>query len=209
MFQKEFKMRLLLSALLLNTVLATSSFAQSSTSPITPEPEIVQPEVIEPEKDLQAEAELQGDMTLEQFLKIISTIDENVVVQGSAMQLTIADVKITIIADIKSNLMRAFSPIQSLDGINQQILYRMLQANFDSALDARYAIAREHIISVFIHPFKELQKDQLIEGIGQVVNLVKTYGTAFTSGAMTFGGGDSRNLHRQLIDELLKKGDSI
>lgn len=202
-------MRLLLSALLLTTVLATPLFAQSSTSPITPEPEIVQPEVIEPENDLKTEAELQGDMTLERFVKIISTIDANAVIQGSAMQLTIADVKITIIADIKSNRMRAFSPIQSLDGINQQILYRMLQANFDSALDARYAIAREHIISVFIHPFKELQKDQLIEGVGQVVNLVKTYGTAFTSGAMTFGGGDSRNLHRQLIDELLKKGDAI
>jgi len=143
------------------------------------------------------------------MVAIIKTIDEQAEVRGSAIRLTIAEVKVTVITDPKNNRMRAFVPIQSLDGVNQQLLYRLLQANFDSALDARYAIAKEHILSVFIHPMKQLDKKQFIEGLGQVVNLVKTYGTAFTSGGMTFGGGDSRNLHRKLIDELLKKGDTI
>lgn len=151
----------------------------------------------------------ESGMTLERMAEIVKTIDANATLQGPAMQLTIADVKVTIITDAKNNRMRAFTVVQSLDGVNQQLLYRMLQANFDSALDARYAIAKAHILSVFIHPMKELQKNQLIEGLGQVVNLVKTYGSAFTSGAMTFGGGDSKNLHRQLIDELLKKGEEI
>jgi len=149
------------------------------------------------------------DMTLERLTEIVLAIDENAEVRGRAMRLMIAEVGVTIITDPKNNRMRAFVVIQSLDGVNQQLLYRLLQANFDSALDARYAIAKEHILSVFVHPLKELKKDQLIEGLGQVVNLVKTYGTAFTSGGMTFGGGDSRNLHRKLIDELLKKGEEI
>jgi len=125
------------------------------------------------------------------------------------MQLTIAEVAITIIADPKANRMRAFSAFKTLDGIDGQELYRMMQANFDAALDARYAVAKGHLISVFIHPLAELGKDQFIEGIGQVVNLVKTFGTAYTSGAMTFGGGDSGSLHRELIDELLRKGKEI
>jgi hypothetical protein len=169
-----------------------------------------------PESDAQSDSVEEGDeksktngMTLERMAEIVRTIDENATVRGAAMQLTIADVKVTIITDSKNNRMRAFTVVKSLDGVNQQLLYRMLQANFDSALDARYAIAKAHILSVFIHPMKELEKNQLIEGLGQVVNLVKTYGTAFTSGAMTFGGGDSKNLHRQLIDELLKKGEEI
>lgn len=167
------------------------------------------PEVLAPEAEPQDKLDQNAGMTLDDMVAIVKAIDEEAEVLGSAMRLTISEVKVTVITDPKNNRMRAFVPIQSLDGVNQQLLYRMLQANFDSALDARYAIAKEHILSVFIHPLKELKKDQFIEGLGQVVNLVKTYGTAFTSGGMTFGGGDSRNLHRKLIDELLKKGEQI
>ncbi len=167
------------------------------------------PEVLKPDVRPKGNVQQNPDMTLDRLVAIVRTIDAEAQVRGPAMRLAIEDVTVTVITDAKNNRMRAFVAIQSLDGINQQLLYRLLQANFDSALDARYAIAQEHILSVFIHPLKELDKNQFIEGLGQVVNLVKTYGTAFTSGAMTFGGGDSRNLHRKLIDELLKKGEQI
>ena len=182
---------------------ATVAFSQT-----TSEEPLDKPETSGPQAETKSEVTETG-MTLERLTEIVQAIDENAEVRGRAMRLTIAEVGVTIITDPKNNRMRAFVAIQSLDGVNQQLLYRLLQANFDSALDARYAIAKEHILSVFVHPLKELQKDQFIEGLGQVVNLVKTYGTAFTSGGMTFGGGDSRNLHRKLIDELLKKGEEI
>ena len=148
-------------------------------------------------------------MTPETMASIVRAIDPQANVQGNAMQLTIQGVEITIVTDPKNNRMRAFSAFKTLDGVDGQALYRMMQANFDSALDARYAIAKGYVISVFIHPLGELQKEQFIQGLGQVTNLVLTFGTAYTSGAMTFGGGDSQNLHRQLIDELLKKGEEI
>ena len=154
-------------------------------------------------------AETFSPMTLKKMAKIAAALDANAAIRDRAMQLSIADVTITIIADPKANRMRAFSAFRTLDGVDGQQLYRMMQANFDAALDARYAIAKGHLISVFIHPLAELSKDQLIEGLGQVVNLVKTFGTAYTSGAMTFGGGDSGSLHRELIDDLLKKGKEI
>lgn len=191
-------------------LLAFSLFSvTAANSQSTPEVSPITPEVVEPNTDAEDKVVEDNGMSLEDVVAIIRTIDEQAQVRGTAMQLTIADVKVTVVVDPINNRMRAFTPIQSLDGVNQQLLYRMLQANFDSTLDARYAIAQEHILSAFIHPLKELKKEQLIEGLGQVVNLVKTYGTAFTSGAMTFGGGDSRNLHRKLIDELLKKGEQI
>ncbi|MEM9332075.1 MAG: hypothetical protein AAGA53_12160 [Pseudomonadota bacterium] len=150
-----------------------------------------------------------GNMTFERMADIVLALDPDAKIHETAMQLTIQQVPITIVTDAKANRMRAFVAFKNLDGVDGQVLYRMLQANFDSALDARYAIAKGHLISVFVHPLAELQKDQFIEGLGQVANLVITYGTAYTSGAMTFGGGDSRNLHRKLIDELLEKGDQI
>ncbi len=197
-------MRRIFYVLVSTLLLCTTVYSQSSSQNTQLEPGLEQPD-----DSSKNETPMTTGMTFDRLEKIVRTIDQDAEVRGTAMKLTIADVRVTIIADPKNNRMRAFAPIQSLDGVNQQILYRLLQANFDSALDARYAIAQEHILSVFIHPLKELKKDQFIEGLGQVVNLVKTYGTAFTSGGMTFGGGDSRNLHRKLIDELLKKGEQI
>jgi HEAT repeat protein len=105
--------------------------------------------------------------------------------------------------------MRAVVPIRSSDGLSDDDVRRMMQANFDSALDARYAIAQGRLWAVFIHPLSALEKDQLISGLSQTVNLAKTYGSLYTGGAMLFGGGDSAAIHRGLIDDLLKKGDRI
>ena len=86
---------------------------------------------------------------------------------------------------------------------------RMMQANFDTALDARYAVAKGQLWAVFIHPLSPLKKDQLISSLGQTVNIARTYGTLYTGGALQFGGGDSPGIQRQLIEELLEKGEEI
>ena len=85
----------------------------------------------------------------------------------------------------------------------------MMQANFDSALDARYAIAQGLLWATYIHPLAPLQKNQLISGVGQVVNLALTYGTAYSSGGLSFNGGDSNGITRELLEELLDRGQSI
>ena len=105
--------------------------------------------------------------------------------------------------------MRAIVPIRSTEGLESEDLIRMMQANFDSALDARYGIAQGRLWGAFIHPLSPLQKDEFISGVGQAVNLARTYGSLYTGGALTFGGGDSNDLNRALIDELLEKGEKI
>jgi hypothetical protein len=85
----------------------------------------------------------------------------------------------------------------------------MMQANFDTALDARYAIAQGRIWGVFIHPLAELEREQLISGIAQTVNLARTYGTLYSGGAIVFGGGDSSGLYQDLFEELLERGQDI
>ena len=170
------------------------------------------PEVLAPparEKGTIQSTQAVERMTFSRLAEIVLALDENAKIGANGIVLTVSEVPITIVADVRANRMRAFSAFKTLDGIDGQQLYRMMQANFDSALDARYAIARGHLISVFIHPLAELQKDQFIEGLGQVANLVTSFGSAYTSGAMTFGGGDSNAILRKKIDELLEKGRRI
>ena len=83
---------------------------------------------------------------------------------------------------------------------------RLMQANFDSALDARYAIAQDTLWGVFIHSLSELSDDEFLTALGETVNIVLTYGTTYSSGLMIFGAGDSAEIQRrQLIDELRNK----
>ena len=100
--------------------------------------------------------------------------------------------------------------IRSAEDMTQEELQRVMQANFDSALDSRYAIAKDILWSAFVHPLKALHDRQFIAAIGQTVNLAASYGTTFSSGLLMFGGGDSQDIiRRKLIDDLLKKGTEI
>lgn len=148
-------------------------------------------------------------MTLDRMALILQALDPDARFLGNGFELTVADVPVLVIADVRADRMRALVPIASEDGLTPKDYARMMQANFDSALDARYAVANGKVWGVFIHPLSPLEKDQLISGIAQTVNIAQTYGGLYTGGAMQFGGGDSPGLQRQLLEKLLKKGEEL
>jgi len=154
-------------------------------------------------------AEVEQSMTLERLNQIVTTLDAEAKTDGRVWQMQINGVPLLLITDPVNDRMRALSPVRGAEGLTPQELTRMMQANFDAALDARYAIANGTLWAAFIHPLSPLEKDQLISGLGQVVNLQQTYGTLYSGGALQYGSGDSQGLQRQLIDDLLKKGEEI
>ncbi|MCY4179669.1 MAG: hypothetical protein OXC60_18385 [Litoreibacter sp.] len=148
-------------------------------------------------------------MTVERMGEIVLALDPESQTNGFQFQLTIEDVPVLIVTDASADRMRAMVPIRAAQDMSEKEIMRVMQANFDTALDARYAIAQGRLWGVYIHPLSPLEKDQFISGLGQAVNLAKTYGSLYTGGAMSFGGGDSIPLQRQLIDNLLKRGEEI
>jgi len=149
------------------------------------------------------------DMTFARLAEIITAVDPEAVIRANTLQLTINDVPVLVVTDTIADRMRAMVPIRAADGLEPEELVRLMQANFDSALDARYAVAQGRLWGVFIHPLSPLQKNQLLSGLAQTVNLAQTYGTLYSGGANVFGGGDSNELYRELFDELLRKGEDI
>ncbi len=156
-----------------------------------------------------AAQEAEPPMDYERLGKILFALDPEAQPIGPGFQLTISDVPVLVVTDVSTNRMRAMVAVRSADELSKEELHRMMQANFDTALDARYAIANGTVWATFIHPLASLQKDQLISGLAQTVNIAATYGTSYTGGAIQFGGGDSDELQRQLIEDLLKKGEEI
>jgi len=152
-----------------------------------------------------------SQMTIDRLAELIGAVDADAErLGGDAWRFTVAELPVTVVADEANDRMRVIVPIVEADKLDRKILVRMMQANFDTALDARYSIARGILWSAFIHPLSALSDDEFLSGIGQTVNLARTFGTTFFSGALTFGGGDSRGLlERELIEELLKKKQDI
>lgn len=151
----------------------------------------------------------ESPMTWERLGEIIFALDETAQSNGPHFQMTIQDIPVLILTDANANRMRVMVPIRAAADMTADEVLRVMQANFDTALDARYAIAQDKLWGTFIHPLSSLEKDEFISGLGQTVNIATTYGTLFSGGSLAFNGGDSVPLQRQLIDDLLKKGEEI
>ncbi len=152
----------------------------------------------------------EGKMTPKRLARIAGALGEVVQKRGNVIVLEIDNRLITMAVDVRTNRMRLMSPIVKTDQLSKEHLMRLMQANFDTSLDARYAIAKGILWSTYIHPLSSLHKNQFISAIAQTINAARTFGTTFSSGILTFGSGDSQGiLERELIDQLLKKGKEI
>ncbi|MEJ6393640.1 hypothetical protein V8J82_10260 [Gymnodinialimonas sp. 2305UL16-5] len=154
-----------------------------------------------PEAEVSPEvANVEPDMTVTRLASIVTALDPDATIEPRGMSFTVASVPVTIVMDPIADRMRILVPISSSEALGEAELLRLMQANFDTALDARYAVANGRLWSTYIHPLSPLQTEQVISGIAQTVTLAQTYGDSFTSGAIMFGGGDTPGLIRELLD---------
>lgn len=148
-------------------------------------------------------------MTIGLMAQIISALDPEMQQRGPTFEFVIQDVPVVVITDPRADRMRAMVPIRSADELTPEELMRLMQANFDSALDARYAIAQGRLWGVFIHPLSPLEPGQFVSGLAQTVNVALTYGQTYSGGASVFGGGDSNGIFQDLLEELERQGQEL
>ena len=147
-----------------------------------------------------------GSMTAERLAELILNVDDEAQFNSSAWVFNVGELEVGVIYDIQADRMRIMIPIGPAEDIPADELLRLMQANFDSALDARYAIAQGKLWGTFIHPLSELSDEEFLVAIGETANNVMTFGTSYSSGMFIFNGGDSAEIQqRELIDELKKK----
>ncbi len=100
------------------------------------------------------------------------------------------EVQLFVLSDDSHDRMRIMAPIGELDEIEPELLQVLLQANYDRALDARYAMRGKEVWSVSVHPLATLAPDDFASFLDQVVRLVKNTGTTFASSDLMFGSSD-------------------
>ena len=96
------------------------------------------------------------------------------------------EVPVFVFSDDEHDRMRLMAPIGVVEELDPDLLHVLLQANYDRALDARYAMRNKELWAVVVHPLATLATDDLPSMFEQVVKLVKNTGTTFASTELVF-----------------------
>ena len=126
------------------------------------------------------------NMDNEKLGKIIYVMADSIQGTNGNWQFMIKDRLLLCVTDSDNNRMRIMSPIIEKDKLLFNDLSVLMEANFHTALDVKYAISNELLWSVFIHPLRELNKEQVIDAIKQVYSAAYTYGDSYSSTGLIF-----------------------
>jgi hypothetical protein len=143
-------------------------------------------------------------MTAARLAELILAVDEDATATGSSWFFHTDGLETVIVYDTAADRMRILMPAGKTTDLEDGELLRLMQANFDSALDARYAIAHDTIWGAFIHPLSTLTDETFLVGLAQTANVVTSFGTSYSSGMFMYGSGDSAEIERNRLIEKLK-----
>jgi hypothetical protein len=127
---------------------------------------------------------------------IIYTLSDQIEGTPGNWQFAIDSTLFICLTDELHNRMRIISPIAEIKDLTQVQIMDCMEANFHTALDVRYSISDGVMWSAYIHPLKELTKDQVISGLSQVYSCVKTFGSTYSSGALNFPTSEQRDIQQ-------------
>ena len=129
-----------------------------------------------------------AQMDNSQLTKLIQEqADEMLEEQSGFWKFIRGDRVIIVVTDESHNRMRIITPVVAVTDLDDSDWPAIMSANFDRALDARYAINGDYLWSAFIHPLAELKDNQFVDALQQVVTLANNFGTTFSSGNLYFG----------------------
>ncbi len=136
-------------------------------------------------------------MDNQRLQQLIMGIDSGAMRRNNLWQFQVKGLPMLVITDTRANRFRAMTQVRAVEELAPDEMVRLMQANFDSALDARYALQGGQVWSTFVHPLDSLTEPMFRFGLDQVVNLVETFGDTYSSGAIMFRGGDSPAIEQE------------
>ena len=125
-------------------------------------------------------------MTTAAIGKLLDSYLEGVDGQNGFWRGTRDDVLVYVFSDETHDRMRIMAPVGELKEPEPRVLQLLLNANYDRALDAHYAMRGLELWTVAVHPLATLAPDDFASYIDQVVTLVKNTGSTYASSDLVF-----------------------
>ena len=132
-------------------------------------------------------------LTSQRMVELIKEKDQNPRGGGHHVQFNHMSQALELIYDVHANRMRLIAPIPgvSSESLTQDDMKVLLEANFHTSLDVRYATAGGVVFAAYLHPLDTLTENQFVNAMDQVANAATTYGSSYSSGSWTFVGSAS------------------
>jgi hypothetical protein len=124
--------------------------------------------------------------TLEQWIRQIGELAESKPDPSDAWECVVDGANLIFICHELDDRMRVMLLIGDARTANMATFGKMLEANFDRALDAKYTISHGQIWAVFMHPLSSLEHKLFFDGVRQVVSLGQNFGSTFAGGDIRF-----------------------
>lgn len=157
-----------------------------------------------PEENLSIEA-----MSNSRLHELLQRVDPDLEGELGFWTIQFENIRAQVITDENADRMRVIVPIVKVEDIGEGEFLRLMQANFDSVVDARYCVANGVIWSAFIHPLSILSDEEMISGLAQTITAAATFGSTYSSGVLIFSGGDSGEEQRKYYESIIEKGLAI
>jgi hypothetical protein len=126
-------------------------------------------------------------MNLEELESVLRESTQELEGEDGAWEFLVDGVQMACLTDVHFDRMRVIAPIVDEDEVDEDQRKALLEANFHTALDARYATSDGVLYAAFIHPLSPLSAEELRSALAQVVGLVETFGTTYSGGSVVFG----------------------
>lgn len=133
-------------------------------------------------------------MRLEQLAELLERTVEDFRQSPTHWQFAHQDIPMACLIDQKFDRMRFIAPVTEVGELDDATKDAILEANFHTALDARYASSNGLLFAAFIHPLSSLDEPLARSALDQVASLVHTFGTHYTSGTLEFIGSQDDGL---------------
>lgn len=121
-------------------------------------------------------------MDEEGLLQILRQEGEDVRHREGVIELTYRGVAMVCIASERFDRVRLYAQILPVEQMTDEQRERVLEANFRSLLDVRYATHSGMLYAVYLHPLSSLSSIDVRSALYQVASAASSFGSDYSSG---------------------------
>ncbi|MGE0487419.1 MAG: hypothetical protein AB7Q81_24930 [Gammaproteobacteria bacterium] len=126
---------------------------------------------------------------------------------GGQWRAVVAERAVMVIADEASGRLRIQAHVTAADALDEALLRRVLEADFGSAVDARYAIGGTTLWSLYVDDLADVDAARFAAALAQIANLAASFGHEYASGIAPDGRPDTTP-RGALIAELVQRASA-
>lgn len=128
------------------------------------------------------------NMTNFHLAKLLDEISPDVSGHIGRWQFHLRGRDMLVVTDDNHDRMRIMAPVTSQTNLDAEETTFLLEANYDRALDAKYALSKGVLWSVFMHPLADLTDALFKDAVEQVATLADNFGGTYASSNLFFTG---------------------